>query len=91
MTKQQLPGLTAIKLKEQLPPFWTIDVNVNREKALGTRVVSLDIMPWDKMAEAGSEPERAYTDQQLHSDEVTKKDILKFLQENAGFKVLAFA
>ena len=43
------------------------------------------------MAEAGSEPERAYTDQQLHSDEVTKKDILKFLQENAGFKVLAFA
>lgn len=40
------------------------------------------------MAEVGSEPERTYTNEQLHSEEVTKKDILKFLQEYAGFKVL---
>lgn len=44
-----------------------------------------------KMAEAATEPERTYTNEQLHSEEVTKKDILKFLQEYASFKVVLFS
>ena len=43
------------------------------------------------MAEAATEPERTYTNEQLHSEEVTKKDILKFLQEYASFKVVLFS
>ena len=32
--------------------------------------------------------ERSWTDQQLQSDEVSKKDIIKFLHEHASFEVL---
>ena len=31
-----------------------------------------------------AEPERKYSEQQLESDEVSKKDILSYLQENAS-------
>ena len=35
-----------------------------------------------------AEVERSWTDQQLQSDEVSKKDIIKFLHEHASFEVL---
>lgn len=38
-----------------------------------------------KMAE--QEPTRSYTDEQLNSDAVSKKEIIKFLQDNAAFEV----
>ncbi|EDO33567.1 predicted protein [Nematostella vectensis] len=35
-----------------------------------------------------AEPTREYTDEQLNSDAVSKKDIIKFLHENASFEFL---
>lgn len=37
----------------------------------------------NKMAEV----ERSWSDEQLHSEEVSKKDIIKFLHEHASFEV----
>lgn len=35
-----------------------------------------------------AEVERSWTDEQLHSEAVSKKDIIKFLHEHASFEVL---
>ena len=34
-----------------------------------------------------AEPERTFSDEMLASEEVSKKDIIKFLHENANFEV----
>lgn len=36
---------------------------------------------------AGAEPERTFTEEMLAGEGVTKKDIIKFLHENATFEV----
>lgn len=45
-------------------------------------------LAWKIFENKMAEVERSWTDQQLQSDEVSKKDIIKFLHEHASFEVL---